>query len=136
MVLVRLFKICVGQWWNTARRSTDSAEQRSGCDSLTLTFQYDATLMNITEVKLGPDAPTGSQVQANLNTPGTVTLSFFALAPLTADQTDILQVIGTVPESATYGKAQVLDVTAVEVNAGALTARGNDAIHVVRMRAM
>lgn len=101
-----------------------------GVTSLTMTFQYDVTLMNITEVQLGPDAPTGSQVQANLNTPGIVTLSFFALAPLTADQTDILEVIATVPEAATYGKAQVLDVTAVEVNAGALTAKANDAIHI------
>ena len=102
----------------------------AGVTSLTMTFQYDTSLMNITEVKLGPDAPTGSQVQANTNTPGVVTLSFFALSPLTADQTDILQVIATVPDSATYGKAQVLDVTAVEVNAGALTAKANDAIHV------
>ncbi len=102
----------------------------AGVTSLTLTFQYDTSLMNITEVQLGPDAPTGSQVQANLSTPGVVTLSFFALAPLTADQTDILEVIATVPESATYGKAQVLRISALEVNAGALTARANDAIHV------
>ncbi len=102
----------------------------AGVTSLSMTFQYDPALMNITEVKLGPDAPSGSQVQANLNTPGVVTLSFFALAPLTADQTDIISVIATVPETATYGKAQVLDVTAVEVNAGALTAKADDAIHV------
>ncbi len=95
-----------------------------------MTFQYDVSLMTISEVQLGPDAPTGSQVQANLNTPGTVTLSFFALSPLTADQTDILEVIATVPDSATYGKAQVLDVTAVEVNAGALTAKANDGVHI------
>ena len=102
----------------------------AGVTSVTMTFQYDPSLMTISEIKLGPDAPSGSQIQSNLATPGVATLSFFALAPLTADQTDIVQVIATVPTTATYGKAQVLDVTAVEVNAGALTAKANDAVHV------
>ncbi len=103
----------------------------SGVTSITMSFEYDATLMTIAEVQLGPDAPSGSQVVANLDTPGVVTLSFFALSPLTADQTDVIEVIGSVPESATYGKAHVLHVTALEVNAGALTAKADDAIHVV-----
>ncbi len=103
----------------------------AGVTSLTMTLQYDTTLLNITDAQVGSDAPTGSQVQANFSTPGQVTLSFFSLQPLAAGQADIINLIATVPETAAYGSAGVVRMTAVEINAGAITARADDAVHVV-----
>ncbi len=102
-----------------------------GVTSLTLTLAFDSSLLNVSEVKLGRNAPTGSQVQSNLTVPGQATISFFALAPLASGAADIIELVATVPSGATYGKTQIIRLQNLEVNAGALQARADDAVHVV-----
>ncbi|OYP39074.1 cadherin domain-containing protein [Rhodopirellula sp. MGV] len=102
-----------------------------GVTSVTLTIQYDPDLLDISDVQLGSDAPTGSQVQANLDTPGTAIISFFSVGPMSAGEADIVDIIASVPEDATYGAMQAIQITQLEVNAGAITADSDDAIHVV-----
>jgi len=103
----------------------------AGLTSLTMTIQYDPTLLDISDVRLGSDAMAGSQVESNLTSPGNVTISFFALTPLTGEQTDIIQISATVPETAAYGTAHVLRIANLEVNAGAMDAIGDDGIHLI-----
>ncbi|MDM4019173.1 beta strand repeat-containing protein [Roseiconus lacunae] len=102
-----------------------------GVTSVTLTIEFDPDLLDISSVQLGTDAPSGSQVQANLDTPGVATISFFSVGPMSAGQADIIDIIASVPEDATYGAMQAIEITAIEVNAGALTANTDDAIQVV-----
>lgn len=102
-----------------------------GVTSVTLTIEYDPTLLDISAVQLGGDAPTDSQVESNLSTPGVATISFFSVAPMSSGQADIVDIIATVPEDATYGAAQAIRITSIEVNAGDLDAATDDAIHVV-----
>lgn len=103
----------------------------AGVTSVTLTLQYNPELMDITSINLGANAPSGSQLESNLLVPGTATISFFTLAPLEAGQLDIANVIATVPEDALYGQSQVIRFTSLDVNAGALNAKTDDALHVV-----
>ncbi|EMI18404.1 outer membrane adhesin like protein, partial [Rhodopirellula maiorica SM1] len=103
----------------------------AGVTSVTLTIQYDPALLDISDVQLGADAPSGSQVESNLSVPGTATISFFSVAPLTADQTSLVDIIATVPEDAPYGETQAIRITSLDVNAGALTATADDAVQVV-----
>ncbi|WP_231602887.1 beta strand repeat-containing protein [Neorhodopirellula pilleata] len=102
-----------------------------GVTSVTMVLNYDPALMNLTAVELGSDAPQGSQVQANLSTPGVVTISFFSLQPMAAGAADIINLVATVPEDAPYGQSQVLRLSSLDVNGGALTARADDALHLV-----
>jgi len=103
----------------------------SGVTSLTMKFTYDPALITFTGVQLGADAPEGSQVQANFDTPGEVSVSFFSLAALSSGEKDIVNLVGSVPANATYGTAHVLHITELEVNAGAKLATADDAVHVV-----
>ncbi|EMI56388.1 cadherin domain-containing protein [Rhodopirellula sallentina] len=102
-----------------------------GVTSVTLTIEYDPTLLDVSAVQLGEDAPTGSQVEANLDTPGLITVSFFSLDAMESGQADIINIIATVPEDAAYGSVQTLQIGSVEVNAGAMSATSDDAIQVV-----
>ncbi len=103
----------------------------NGVTSLTLTVAYDPALLTITGAELGADAPSGSQVQVNLTTPGQVTIAFFSLEPMTSGAADVINLIAEVPETATYGATQIVDITFLEVNAGGLQAKADDGLHVV-----
>ena len=102
-----------------------------GVTSLTVRVAYDPALLTITGAELGPDAPAGSQVQANVSVSGEVTIAFFSLDPMSAGAADIVHLIATVPETATYGAAQVVNIAFLDVNAGGLEATADDALHVV-----
>ena len=105
--------------------------QTAGITSLTMTIAYDPALLDITDVDLGPDAPTGSQVEANFDVPGQVTIAFFSLEPLTSGDADLIQLVASVPEDAVYGSAHLISISSIEVNAGAIQAIGDSALHVV-----
>jgi len=105
--------------------------QTAGITSFEMTVQYNADLLDITDIDLGPDAPAGSQVEANFDVAGQVRIAFFSLEPLTSGNGDLVQLIASVPEDAAYGSAQVMNITAIEVNAGAIQAIGDSAIHAV-----
>jgi hypothetical protein len=102
-----------------------------GVTSFELTLSYDPELLEITGVQLGPDAPDGSEVEGNFTIPGEVTVAFITNGVLSGGAADIVSLTATVPEHATYGAAHVLEITHLEVNAGALQATGDDALHVV-----
>ncbi|WP_246112820.1 cadherin domain-containing protein, partial [Allorhodopirellula solitaria] len=105
--------------------------QSEGVTSLTMTIHYDPSMLDISDVQLGSDAPEGSQVYSNLTDPGTATVSFFSIDPLTADQTDFLKLVASVPEDATYGSSQVVHISDLDVNAGAMDAVASDSLQVV-----
>ncbi len=102
-----------------------------GVTSLTMTIHYDPSMLDISDVQLGSDAPEGSQIVSNLTQPGTATISFFSIDPLTADQTDFLKLIAAVPETATYGKSQVVRISDLDVNAGAKDAVASNSLQIV-----
>jgi uncharacterized protein YggE len=103
----------------------------NGVTSFILTVTYDPALLSITAAELGADAPSGSQVETNLTIPGQATIAFFSLEPMTGGAADLVNLIAEVPETATYGATQVIDITFLEVNAGELQATADDALHVV-----
>jgi VCBS repeat-containing protein len=102
-----------------------------GITSFTMTLNYNPAMLNISAVQLGADAPTGSRVEPNLTTPGTVTIAFFSLAPLAAGQADLVNLVATIPEDAPYGSADALRISAIEINSGAITATADDAVQIV-----
>jgi VCBS repeat-containing protein len=105
--------------------------QVAGVTSFTMTINYDPSLLTITGVELGKDAPANAQVQANTSIPGQVTLAFFAIDPLEGGAAELVKLVGTVPEDATYGATQALTISAIEINSGAIQATTDAGVHVV-----
>lgn len=105
--------------------------QIAGITSLTLTMTYNQDLLDVTGVELGPDAPAGSQVEANFDVPGQVTIAFFSLEPLTGGSGSLIRLVANVPDGADYGSAHAIHFSSIEVNAGAIQAIGDSAVHVV-----
>jgi len=103
----------------------------AGVTSLVLTVAFDSELLFVSDVTLGPDAPEGSQVTANLTVPGQATIAFFSLDPLPAGTARIVSLAAAVPATAPYGAVQAVRLTNVDVNAGALAATADDGLHAV-----
>ncbi|XZE20024.1 cohesin domain-containing protein [Pirellulaceae bacterium SH449] len=103
----------------------------AGITSLTMTVSYDPSLLNVTDVNLGPSAPNGSQVEANLTNPGEIVIAFFSLEPLAAGAGSLIVLESSVPDNATYGSAHLIRISSLEINSGAIEAATRDAVHLV-----
>ncbi|MCB1967173.1 MAG: cadherin-like domain-containing protein, partial [Candidatus Accumulibacter sp.] len=105
----------------------------AGVESLEFTLNYDPALLTISDVTAAASLPNGSQLAANLTIPGQVRVAMSFPTPLAAGVQDILTLTAAVPASASaaYRAKQVLDLSDVSVNEGALAAVGDDAVHVV-----
>ena len=103
----------------------------AGVTSVLRTIGWDPALLTVIGAGLGAGARDGSQVEVNVDTPGRVTVAVFSLAPLESGSVDLVRLIGSVPESATYGAAHVLRISELKVNAGAIEATADDALHAV-----
>ncbi len=86
-----------------------------------LRIAYDPNLLTITGGTVGPDAPAGASVIANVSTPGLAILVFFSTTPLPAGVGNFINLQAAVPvndPSGIYGMQQVLDVRDVIVSDG------------------
>ena len=103
-----------------------------GVTSGTLTITYDPELLTITAVEAGPDAPSDMLIEVNLTEEGVAVIAFeISGDPMESGAADLLQIIAEVPSDAEYGAVQVLDISDVEINAGAIDATADDAVHAV-----
>jgi ELWxxDGT repeat protein len=102
----------------------------AGVQSVDLVLKYNPTLLTITGVALGSGLPAGSVVEANLSFAGEVHIAIAALTPLGAGGAELVRLIAQVPATAAYRGTHILDIASVSINEGAITAIGDDAIHV------
>ena len=106
--------------------------ETEGITSGTLKVSYNPDLMTITAVQAGPDAPSSMLVEANLTESGEAVIAFSISGdPLESGTANLLEIIAEVPADATYGAVHVLDISEVEINAGAIEATADDAVHAV-----
>ncbi len=105
--------------------------EAAGVETVQVTIEYDPALLTITGASVGPAAPAGASVTADLSTAGAIILDFTSPTPLGAGSADFVTLLAEVPDAATYGAGHVLDIHSVTVNQGTLTATPDDAIHTV-----
>jgi hypothetical protein len=74
--------------------------------------------------------PAGALVEANLTTPGVVRIVVASASPLPSGIVELVRLIAQVPVTAPYRDTQILTITNVSVNDGAIAAIGDDALHV------
>ncbi|MBI3263418.1 MAG: G8 domain-containing protein, partial [Acidobacteria bacterium] len=92
---------------------------------------YDPALLSVTAVALGAAMPSGSTLVSDLTTPGTVVISVSIPGGLGAGAIDVVTLTAAVPCSAKYLSANVLDITQVSLNGGAIAAADDDGVHAV-----
>jgi autotransporter-associated beta strand protein len=103
----------------------------SGVTSISLTLRYDPNLLAITDAAPAPGTPAGSTVSLNPTTPGLAVLSFFSPTPLGTGARDFLTLTANVPTSAVYASKEVLDISGLSINSGAIAGTDDDGVHVV-----
>jgi sugar lactone lactonase YvrE len=95
-----------------------------------LVLKYDPTLLLIGEIAAGSGLPAGSQVQADFSLPDRVHITVTSAAPLGAGSIELLRIAAQVPSTAPYGASQILAISDLSLNSGAIPAMGDDGLHV------
>lgn len=103
----------------------------AGATRIEFTLRYDARLIGVSGVTNGAGLPTGSSLLADLSVAGEVRVVITTGAPLGAAALELVRLQSTVRATAAYGASQVLDLTAISVNGGAMPVRDDDGLHVV-----
>jgi VCBS repeat-containing protein len=103
----------------------------TGVQRLDFTMKYNNNLLTINSVVAGASLPTGSTITTTNGTPGILNVSVAVNGTLTGSNIEIVKLDATVPNDAKYTEKHILDLTDISINKGAITARGDDGIHVV-----
>ena len=109
----------------------------AGVESVSFTLTWDPSLLEVTGALAGRGVTSGDVVTFSpADTPGTatVTIAINAADPLAAGAVrNFISIQARVPQAATarYGANQVIDLSDVVINDGAVSAVGDDAQHVL-----
>lgn len=99
----------------------------SGVTTVSLTLRYNTALLEITGAST---AIPGASVSLDTATAGQAVLTFTASAPLASGPINFITLTAAVPDNAPYASKQLLDVTNVVINSGAVAGQDDDGIHV------
>lgn len=111
---------------NTAVGLPVSINDSTDLFSVVMTMTFDPSLLNITDVS-GPEGWNSSLSQDG---PGQVTIT--ASGPALANGiTDLFHLTATVPSAASYGATDLIRITQLMLNGGAIGGHGDAAIHEV-----
>jgi VCBS repeat-containing protein len=102
----------------------------AGVQSVDVTLKYNPALLTITSVISGTSLPTGSQIQADLTTPGESHITLTSVTALGSGAAELVRLLGQVPANAPYGAAEIIGIANVTVNGGAIAAIADDGLHV------
>jgi hypothetical protein len=102
-----------------------------GVTAITLDLVYDPTVLRIRGGTVAPDAAAaGFTGTFDTSTPGVVHITLSGPNALGPGPHTFATLSGGVPDAAPYGKAEVLDLRNVLLNAGAVAAVADDGVHV------
>jgi ELWxxDGT repeat protein len=133
VVSVPDFLVGPGQPVNVPASSTGLPLRLSdgaGVTSVSLTLLYNPALLNLTGAVVSTGLPAGATVSLSTPAPGTAMLTFSSPTPLSAGPIDFIKLTAAVPSDAPYTAKEVLDLTDLQVNGGAIPARDNDGLHI------
>jgi hypothetical protein len=103
----------------------------SGVTRIELTFTYDPSLLTVTAAERGPALPPDTVLTIS-SVPGQWSIVLTTGIGLPAGPVDFVILTASVPDAAgaRYTAKQVLDLSAVRVNGGAIAAADDDGVHV------
>jgi PKD repeat protein len=103
----------------------------AGATQVAFTLRYDAALIGFVGASSGAGLPAGSTLSVDLSVAGLVRVEITTTAPLGAGTLELVRLQAGVQTAAPDGAAEVLDLTDITINGGAIAARGDDGVHVV-----
>ncbi len=102
----------------------------AGVTAVGFTLAYDPALLGVATLSRGNGLPAAATFAATQVVPGQIVVQITLLGGLPAGAITLAQLVATVPGSASYGAAELLDVRNLQVNGGAMAALDDDAVHV------
>ena len=103
----------------------------TGVTSISLSITYNTSLLSITGVNLGTNAPAGSMVFLNTPIPGLAFVTFTSPTALPAGLDNFATLVASVPNAAPYASKQDLVIGGMSINGGAIPAIDQDGVHAV-----
>jgi hypothetical protein len=102
-----------------------------GVTSASFQLRYNPALLNITSAAVSAGMPAGSSVNFTFPSSGLMNVQFSSPTPLAAGAAPIVNLLASVPSDAPYQSKQLLDLSNVSINSGAIPGIEDDAIQVV-----
>ena len=99
--------------------------------SISLTLNYNPTLLTITGASLGTAAPSGSSVNINTSNPGVALLTFTSPTALPSGLDNFATLVASVPNAAPYASKEDIVLSNMSINGGSIAATDQDGVHVV-----
>lgn len=116
---------------STANQLAIRLSEGDGVTRVVLSLNYDPRLLTIHSAALAPGLPGLPTLTVNIATLGRITLTYNNTTPLGAGPAELIRLNASVPNNgAAYGASQLLTLTSLSINNGAITARADDAVHV------
>ncbi len=102
----------------------------SGITHVQLTLSFDPDRLSIDGIELGEGVPGGSSAELRVTSSGIAELTFSAPSPLPTGEINLVYFRATVPDTAPYPSKQVLILSEVVVNDGAIPVQVDASVHV------
>ena len=100
--------------------------------SVDLEVLYDPNLLSISGANLAGGMPGGWTITSNLATPGRVIISLSGTTALPAGARELVSLVASIPDSASYGVSQVIQLANIRINeGGGIAGRGDSALAAV-----
>ena len=103
----------------------------TGVNSVSLTLNYDPSLLTINSVTAGPSAPADLAISADTSAVGVVTLTVTTATGLAPGQSNFVAINATVPFDAPYHATQIIDIQNLSINGGAIQSVDGDGLQVI-----
>ncbi len=114
---------------NTAIGLPLTLSDATGVTSASLSIAYDPALLDITGATPSEGLPDGAQVSIDTSTSGVAVVTFSSPTALSGTDLSIINLTASVPSTASRGLSQVLSITGVSLNDGAIAGVGESAVH-------
>jgi 6-phosphogluconolactonase (cycloisomerase 2 family) len=98
---------------------------------LSFVVRYDPLLLLISSSRPGAALPADARLDFSGSLPGELRVTISSLTAIAAGTVTLLDLVASVPATAPYGAAQILDIDEVSVNGQALNGADDDALQVV-----
>ena len=98
------------------------------------TVTYDPATLSISDVIIDPELTADWTITAeDLTTPGIATIAVEGTTPLDSGEVDLVQLQGTIPDTATYGVTDAIAIDDISLNEGSIDATGDIALQRVSL---
>ncbi len=114
---------------NTAAGLPVTLSDATDVTSVTFEIAYDPSLLEITGAEVAEGLPDGATVNVDTSTSGIAVITLTSPSALSGTDLSIINLTARVPGDATRGFSQVLSITGVSINNGAIDGFGDDAVH-------